>query len=71
MKVTNLELKPEEMLRMEETALRSVVAHIAGLPDTSDYSPELSRSFRGLRVWLPLKLFGVQAFRENLSESCS
>ncbi len=36
--------------------------------DASDYSPELSRSFRGLRVWLPLKLFGVRAFRENLAE---
>lgn len=36
--------------------------------DAADYSPELSRSFRGLRVWLPLKLFGVQAFRENLAE---
>ncbi|MDZ7268145.1 MAG: aminotransferase class V-fold PLP-dependent enzyme [candidate division KSB1 bacterium] len=34
----------------------------------TDYSPELSRSFRGLKVWLPLKLFGVQAFRENLAE---
>jgi aromatic-L-amino-acid decarboxylase len=36
--------------------------------DAADYSPELSRSFRGLRVWLPLQLFGVQAFRENLAE---
>jgi aromatic-L-amino-acid decarboxylase len=36
--------------------------------NATDYSPELSRSFRGLRVWLPLKLFGVQAFRENLAE---
>jgi aromatic-L-amino-acid decarboxylase len=36
--------------------------------DAADYSPELSRSFRGLRVWLPLKLFGVQAFRQNLAE---
>ncbi|MEW5902004.1 MAG: pyridoxal-dependent decarboxylase, partial [Acidobacteriota bacterium] len=34
----------------------------------TEYSPELSRSFRGLRVWIPLKLFGVQAFRENLEE---
>ncbi len=34
----------------------------------TEYSPELSRSFRGLRVWFPLKLFGVQAFRENLEE---
>jgi glutamate/tyrosine decarboxylase-like PLP-dependent enzyme len=36
--------------------------------DAADYSPELSRSFRGLRVWLPIKLFGMQAFRENLAE---
>ncbi len=36
--------------------------------DAADHSPELSRSFRGLRVWLPLKYFGVQAFRENLAE---
>jgi len=33
-----------------------------------DYSPELSRAYRGLRVWLPLKLYGVRAFRENLEE---
>lgn len=39
-----------------------------GEVDASEYSPELSRSYRGLRVWLPLKLFGVQAFRDNLSE---
>lgn len=36
--------------------------------DASDHSPELSRSFRGLRVWLPLKVFGIRAFRENLGE---
>ena len=36
--------------------------------DASEYSPELSRPYRGLRVWLPLKLFGVKAFRENLAE---
>ncbi|MDZ7289586.1 MAG: pyridoxal-dependent decarboxylase [candidate division KSB1 bacterium] len=39
-----------------------------GETNFAEYSPELSRSFRGLQVWLPLKLFGVQAFRENLAE---
>jgi aromatic-L-amino-acid decarboxylase len=42
-----------------------------GEVDASQYSPELTRSFRGLRVWLPLKLFGVRAFRENLAEKLS
>lgn len=40
----------------------------AGEINFTEHSPELSRSFRGLQVWLPLKLFGLQAFRENLAE---
>ena len=39
-----------------------------GAVNFSDISPELSRDFRGLRVWLPFKLFGVAAFRDNLRE---
>ena len=39
-----------------------------GEMNAADYSPELTRSFRGLRVWLPLKFYGVKAFRENLDE---
>jgi aromatic-L-amino-acid decarboxylase len=38
------------------------------IPNFADYSPELSRDFRGLRVWLPLKLHGLGAFREALNE---
>jgi aromatic-L-amino-acid decarboxylase len=34
----------------------------------ADLSPELSRDFRGLRLWLPLMLHGVAAFREQLGE---
>ncbi len=36
--------------------------------DFCELSPELSRDFRGLRVWLPLKLHGLSAFRNELDE---
>jgi aromatic-L-amino-acid decarboxylase len=41
-------------------------------PDTpyspSDYSLELTRPFRGPRLWFPLKLFGLEPFRAALAE---
>jgi aromatic-L-amino-acid decarboxylase len=43
-------------------------------PDLVDFnmiSPELSRDFRGLRVWLPLKMHGIGPFRTNLEEKLS
>ena len=39
-----------------------------GLPDFSSFSPELTRDFRGLRLWLPLHLHGVAAFSQALDE---
>ena len=45
--------------------------HLQNDPDRPDFcalSPELSRGFRGLRVWLPMALVGVEAFRDALDE---
>jgi aromatic-L-amino-acid/L-tryptophan decarboxylase len=39
-----------------------------GLPDYAHVGPELTRENRGLRVWLPLHLHGVSAFRDALDE---
>ena len=38
------------------------------LVDFCQLSPELSRDFRGLRSWLPIKLHGIGAFRRSLDE---
>ncbi|MGW0515746.1 pyridoxal phosphate-dependent decarboxylase family protein [Crossiella sp. NPDC003009] len=37
-------------------------------PDFCDLGPELTREFRGLRLWLPLHLHGIGAFRRALAE---
>lgn len=34
----------------------------------AELSPELSKHFRGMRMWLPLKLHGLAPFRANLEE---
>lgn len=38
------------------------------LPDFHLASPELSRGWRGLRAWLPIKMHGIEPFRHNLDE---
>ncbi|MFI5183593.1 MAG: pyridoxal phosphate-dependent decarboxylase family protein [Vicinamibacteria bacterium] len=47
--------------------LQDAVAELDG-PSFADLSPELSRDFRGLRLWLPIQLHGLGAFREQLQE---
>ncbi|QDK38419.1 5-histidylcysteine sulfoxide synthase [Bdellovibrio sp. NC01] len=36
--------------------------------DFADITPELSRDFRGLRFWLPIKTMGIGPFQLNLEE---
>jgi aromatic-L-amino-acid decarboxylase len=47
--------------------LRDVSA-APGEENFADLSPELSREFRGLRLWLPIQLHGLAAFRGALAE---
>lgn len=43
------------------------VGTVRDLPDYGYLGPELTREFRGLRLWLPLHLHGVDAFRAALN----
>ena len=45
-------------------AFQEDTAHI----DFCEISPELSRDFRALRIWLPLKLFGWDTFTQYLDQ---
>ncbi len=40
----------------------------AGMYSPAEISPELSKHFRAVRMWLPLKIHGVSAFRAALDE---
>jgi aromatic-L-amino-acid decarboxylase len=44
------------------------LAEPEGAVSFANISPELSRDFRGLRLWLPLQMFGIDAFRAQLQE---
>lgn len=58
-------------LRRTHTAEADYMPKIQDDPallDFSEMSPELSRPYRGLRLWLPIKLLGMAPFRDALQE---
>ncbi|MGH7726430.1 MAG: pyridoxal phosphate-dependent decarboxylase family protein [Candidatus Eiseniibacteriota bacterium] len=62
---------PESLRRAHgghEASYLQDVSGSAGVPNMTDFSAELSRDFRGLRLWLPLQLHGIDAFVQQLSE---
>jgi len=62
--------EPEHLRSAMETRASYLqdVAEGHGIPSFHEISPELSRDFRGLRIWLPLQLHGLAAFREQIQE---
>ena len=67
----SLLVRDEQTLRRAHATFADympTMQHDADFVDFCDMSPELSRDFRGLRAWLPIKLFGLDAFRDGLDE---
>lgn len=67
----SLVVREKAALARAHTVSAHYLPHMQEEDDLVDFcqiSPELSRSFRGLRAWLPLKLWGAAAFRECLDE---
>lgn len=66
-----------EMLRRAHGSAGSYLQDFKARPSegppqsATELGPELSRDFRGLRLWLPLMLHGARAFRDALDEKLS
>ena len=60
-----------EALRRAHELTADYMPHMQSDPERMDfsmYSPELSRPFRGLGIWLPFRMHGVGVFRAELEE---
>jgi aromatic-L-amino-acid decarboxylase len=53
---------------MEAAYLKDFAEGEGAAPSPTDHGPELSRPYRGLRLWLPLMLHGAAPFRRALEE---
>jgi aromatic-L-amino-acid/L-tryptophan decarboxylase len=64
-------VRDEHTLRTAHQGDGAYLQDISGIDQLPDYAalgPELTREYRGLRMWLPLHLHGVAAFRDALDE---
>lgn len=54
--------------RYRAAYMRDAEAGVSEVDSPAELSPELSKHFRGLRLWLPLMLHGLRPFRAALRE---